>query len=337
MEELKKKDNESKEEFIARVYDSKIKNNLTNADCANIINKEFGTNWRESYCRGIAKNFKKGYESALKKSEVQFDNTVMIINDLHCPFERSDVLDIIKKHAHEITTLVINGDFLDCYAISSFSKIKTKDFEDELIYGYEFLKKIRAVLNNGQQIIFTQGNHCMRWKTIIQKMQEKDLQRFINPNILEMFSEGFTIYKDNKKVYYKPIEGIQVISHWYIQIDRMIICHPLTFSAIKGKSLENNVSHFINKGLDFDLVVFGHTHKYASGIVDRYGSKFAVENPCLCKPQGYADSGKLGYTPQAYGYTIVKYNKDEHIDINNIKTYLLNEEEDVTSQYKIEL
>ena len=103
MKDLKKRDNESKEEFIARIYDSKIKNNLKNEDCAKIINEEFGTNWRESYCRGIAKNFKKGYESALKKSEVQFDNTVMIINDLHCPFERSDVLDIIKKHAHEIT------------------------------------------------------------------------------------------------------------------------------------------------------------------------------------------------------------------------------------------
>ena len=28
MENLKKRDNESKEEFIARVYDSKVKNNL---------------------------------------------------------------------------------------------------------------------------------------------------------------------------------------------------------------------------------------------------------------------------------------------------------------------
>lgn len=335
MEELKKKQNESKEEFIARVYDSKVKNNLKNEDCARIINEEFGTNWRESYCRGIAKNFKKGYESALKSQSVQFDNTVMIINDLHCPFERSDVLDIIKKHAHEITKLVIAGDLADCSAISSFKHIKNETLLDELNYTYEFMKKVRAILNNGQEIIIFNGNHEERLRTLICKMHEKDLQKFINPNILEMLVDGYTIYEDNKKKQIKGIEGITVVPHWYIQLDRMVICHPKDFSRVKGKMLESVTEYFVNKGFDFDLVVFGHTHKFSCGIIDRRSNKIALENFCMCKPQDYADCGKLGYTNQAYGYSIIKYNNDEKINFNNIEYYNLDEEEDTTAQYKL--
>lgn len=65
---FKKKDNESKEHYIYRMYNNKIENNLTNKEVANIINKELDSDCQESYFRGIYKNFKIGYEEALENN-----------------------------------------------------------------------------------------------------------------------------------------------------------------------------------------------------------------------------------------------------------------------------
>ena len=66
-EELKKKENESKEHYINRIYSSKVENNLTNKEVAEIINNELGTSCQESYFRGIHKNYSIGYNECLEK------------------------------------------------------------------------------------------------------------------------------------------------------------------------------------------------------------------------------------------------------------------------------
>jgi len=268
----------------------------------------------------------------------KFDKSIMVINDLHLPFERKDVLEIIEKHKNEITTLVIGGDLMDCKSISKFHQIKTLTVEEELIYAYNFLKEVRRVLNNGQNIIVINGNHEERWYRDICELSKKDMQKFVNPNILGMIIEGFTIYEEGARRRYEGLEGIIYIPHWFVNIDKkIIVCHPKNFSAVKGKMLENGVQHFVNRGEEFDVLVLGHTHKYSNGIVDRYQGKFAIENGCLCQPQSYADSGKLNFTPQAYCYTIIKYNDDEPVDYNNIKTYFLDEYIDNGEVYQINI
>lgn len=267
-----------------------------------------------------------------------FDKSIMIINDLHLPFERSDVLDIINKHRNEITTLVIAGDLMDCQSISFFPKIKTLTLEEELVYTYEFIKKVRKILDNNQKIIIFNGNHEERWYKDICNMHEKDMQKFINPNLIDMIVEGFTIYENGKKKKYEGIDGITYIPHWFVNIDeKLIVCHPKGFSISKGKMLENTAQHFINRDEKFDVLVFGHTHKHSTGVVDRHTGKYVVENGCLCKPQEYADTGKLNYTPQYYCYTIVKYNGNEKINYNDIKVYHLDEEKQNEASFKVEL
>lgn len=268
----------------------------------------------------------------------KFDKSIMVINDLHLPFERKDVLEIIEKHKNEITTLVIGGDLMDCKSISKFHQIKTLTVEEELIYAYNFLKEVRKILDNGQNIIIINGNHEERWYRDICELSKKDMQKFVNPNILDMIIEGFTIYEEGSRRRYEGLEGIIYIPHWFVNIDKkIIVCHPKNFSAAKGKMLENGVQHFVNRGEEFDVLVLGHTHKYSNGIVDRYQGKFAIENGCLCQPQSYADSGKLNFTPQAYCYTIIKYNDDEPVDYNNIKTYFLDEYIDNGEVYQINI
>jgi len=333
-EKLKIRQNEEKEEYIWRMYENKIANELTNNQVRDVICNMLNINVRESYLRGIAKNFGIGY----KKKEINdnFDKSVMIINDIHAPFEREDLLEIITKHANEIDTLVIGGDFMDCETISSFPKINRSSLNEELIYSYNLMKKIRKILNKGQRIVLINGNHEERLKMMISKMHEKDLQKFINPNILEMLVDGFTIYEDNKKIKYEGVQGVTYIPHWYVNIDnKIIISHPKDFSGVDGKMCEKISEHFLNKHEEFEILLFAHTHKYSQMKVSRRQGVYVVENGCLCKNHEYADIGKLGYTPQDYCYTIIKYNNEEKINYNNIQVYHLDDLETKQENYKV--
>lgn len=65
-DELKIRDNESKNAFIHRVYSSKVENGLTNQMCKDIINKELRTDYAESSLRGIYKVYSEVYDEILE-------------------------------------------------------------------------------------------------------------------------------------------------------------------------------------------------------------------------------------------------------------------------------
>ena len=328
---IKKQLGETDFDYKARLYRNRSIYNLSWQEVGKLLGKEQNADHirKTSY----------GYLEAIKdENNIKFDKSVMIINDIHLPHEREDVLDIISKHSNEITHLVIAGDLMDCESISSFPNIKQMTLKDEIIYAYEFMKKVRKILNNKQQILICNGNHEERMCTTIKKLHEKDLQQFINPNVIDMLVEGFTIYENDKKLKYAPIEGITYIPHWYINIDdKIIVSHPKDFSSVNGKMCEKVAEHFLNKHMKFDVLVFGHTHKFSTLKVTRRQDAFVIENGCLCKNHDYADCGKLSYNNQCYCYTIIKYNNDEKININNIKTYHLEELETKYDNYKVSI
>jgi len=314
-----RRENESLMDYEERLYRNQFLYGLSWED----INKLLGLEQHPDSTRKASYGYLKRVD---QERENKFDKSVMIINDIHLPFEREDVLEIINKHKNEINTLVIGGDLINCKSISKYPQIKTITLEEELIYTYEFLKKVRKILDNGQKIIIINGNHEERWYRDICNLHEKDMQKFINPYLIGMITEGFTIYNEDKKKKYEGLSDIVYIPHWFVNIDnKIIVCHQKDFSKVKGKMLESATQHFLNRNEEFDVLVITHTHKYSSGLVDRFQNKFAIENGCLCQPQKYADNGKLNYAPQSYCYTIIKYNNDEKVNYNNIKTYFLDE------------
>ena len=337
MKELLRREKESQSDFEKRlIYGKLVDNTLKDYDCTEmykaLYDVDISTTEARKRCYGIL-------NSINSKIEKIYDKSIMFINDIHVPYQRDDLLQIIAKHKEEITHLCIIGDFLDCYSISSFSKIRQTTLKEEVLTGYEVLKQIRKILNNNQKIIMLKGNHEDRWRKVIENLKDEDMQSFINPNILEMYSEGFTIYDKGKRKKYPPIENLTVINHWYAIIDGIVACHPLTFSNTKGSVVEKCSQHFLSKGVDFDLVIFAHTHKYTSAVTERFSNKFVIENCCMCKTQEYADTGKLNYSRQTYGYTIVKYNTGDRVTLNNCKSYILDPEpEELDFQkYNLEL
>lgn len=317
---MKRKDGESLLDYKVRLFQNRKEYGLDWKDIADILHDDVNPHTVRKGARG----YLQAYNDIC--NDVKFDKSILMINDVHLPFERSDVLEVIKKHSKQITHLFFGGDLLDCYSISKFPHGNHLSIKDELIYGHKWLKEVRKILGNDIPIYLIKGNHCARWTKEI--LKDETLQNFINPEILQMYEDGFQLFIDGKKHEFEPIHNLHYIPKWYANIDNKIIyCHPLDFSSVDGKITEKVAEHFLNKGEEFEICVNAHTHKYCQQTISRRQGVFVVENGCMCKPMGYADTGKLGYTPQHYCYTIVKYNDDEKINFNNIKVHHLNEED----------
>ena len=132
MENLyERRENESDKDYEYRLY----KNQSLYGISWEQINELLGLEQHPDSTRKASYGYIKRAEQEMSHS---FDKSIMVINDLHLPFERKDTLEIINNHSSEINTLVIGGDLMDCQSISTFPKIRTLTLEEELIYTYEF-------------------------------------------------------------------------------------------------------------------------------------------------------------------------------------------------------
>lgn len=248
---------------------------------------------------------------------------VMIINDLHIPYVNRKILDEIEKHK-DMDELIIGGDMADCMSCSSFPHLEDVTLEEELVAVYNFTEEINKIINH-KPIKAILGNHCARLEKEISKLHKKDLARFIDHQFLRMISDGFTLFDANgKKRIYKGIENFHYHHKWSKKFyDNLMVAHPVSFSGVPAKTLEDTITYFLNSGEieRGDIVLIGHTHHYSQLISSRRSSIFGIENGTCAIPMDYSDKGRLGYTPQTNCYTIVEFFEGEKINPNDIKTY----------------
>ena len=67
----------------------------------------------------------------------------LVLSDLHCPYQRDDILSIVEKHKDEIDTLVLGGDVIDCYSISSYPTLEPRPLVTEMASCHRLLKGIQ--------------------------------------------------------------------------------------------------------------------------------------------------------------------------------------------------
>lgn len=276
----------------------------------------------------IAEIFKKAKKIEEGINEIEIENKVsdvkkkvMIINDVHVPYQHEELLNEIKKHS-DIDYLVIGGDLIDCESCSSFQMLERPTLEEELVAAHEFIQEINKIIN--AEIICIKGNHEERLEREICKMQNKGLQRLLDSQLLRMLEEGFKFNIGTKRKQYKAIENFKYIDKWYARLfDNLVICHPKDFSNVPAKIAEKSAEYFLNRDVieKDDIIFIGHTHKFSQIVSTRRQDVFVVENGCSCKPMDYSDRGNLNYGNQVNCYTIVEFEEGCKIDRNDIKTY----------------
>ena len=246
---------------------------------------------------------------------------VLVLSDLHIPYHRGDIVDIVKKHKDEISMIIFNGDIIDCKPISKFVELGRGTLINEMATCHGLLKEIDNLTPNIRKVMIL-GNHENRMEKYMATKQS-ELNDLHSSNILREICDGFKRADHNKGtiVYYNKLPNYEILDNWFFEYNGMICCHPLSFSKIPARTAYNAIEYFVRNGFNFDTCLVAHTHHY--GACMNLG-KYTVETGCLCKPQPYSSVGKLNYVPQDYGYHLAVF-KNGKYDINESRNYILKE------------
>lgn len=177
----------------------------------------------------------------MKKSKLE---RILLIPDTHVPYHDKRALDLVHKVAKSFKPhqIVIGGDFIDNYTVSSHSKnpnraMKLKEEVDATIKELERFKRLGA-----DKLVFLGGNHEDRLERYLMDRAPELYNIISTPKILELDRMGY-IYSPYKEAY---------------KIGKLILTHDL------GKA--GRTAHL--KALDDshqNIVIF-HTHRLGYAV-----------------------------------------------------------------------
>lgn len=126
-------------------------------------------------------------------------NKFIVLSDIHFPYQDDKALKAVYEflEQHPVDTIILNGDILDFYDVSSFDKdpARINSLQKEIDMAQKFFKKLRQLAPNAR-IVFVKGNHCSRLERYLKKHPELySLDALKLPNLLGL--DKFNIeYKD---------------------------------------------------------------------------------------------------------------------------------------------
>ncbi|NPV12740.1 MAG: hypothetical protein HPY57_13215 [Ignavibacteria bacterium] len=107
--------------------------------------------------KSIANNF--------NRFEITGDHNILVLSDIHIPYHSEQALEIAVNSGKrkKIDTVILNGDIIDCYAVSRWERDPDKRFlRDEIMLTREFIHYLRQKFKSAD-IIFKYGNHEERY------------------------------------------------------------------------------------------------------------------------------------------------------------------------------
>lgn len=128
---------------------------------------------------------------------------VLILSDLHFPFQNDKAIKkaLTLGKLNKVTKIILNGDTLDCHAISRFVKNpKERNLRYEIETCREFLYSLRKQFPSAT-IIFKNGNHEQRLTTYLYTKAEEF------SDLPELTLESLLHFKQNK-IHYSPKEEV---------------------------------------------------------------------------------------------------------------------------------
>ena len=211
-----------------------------------------------------------GLEEKVKKVGV-----ILVSSDYHVKYHSRKALRTFLKISEylddRLKAQVINGDLLDCYAISKFSKDPKRllTFQEELDQAKVVLEKIKDRSNPKAEFIFNEGNHEVRFdylKTTVPALAS--LRDFSIPELMGLKDLGYRFNKLGKP---------------YKRKDYMIY-HGNLARKHSGYSAKGELDDNCFSGIT------GHTHR--GGIhykTTRVGTLMHAEGFCMCQPRAGDD------------------------------------------------
>lgn len=282
---------------------------------ADIINEELNTSYSESkyrrlYCKFNISGFPTKEEILdraivtpkkveIKQPKVQTtpktNTRILTISDLHVPYNQP--CSLLEQYANKIDVLQINGDIVDCQALSKFPKAYRKSPIDEIVMAYHYLEDLIDYLNPSK-VIVNIGNHDIRFQNYLVKNLDTDILELMPKSSVELILiDGFNRYdkETGDKTEYTALVKLdkfkdikfEFCDTWYSRCGDAIFCHPLAFSSGILQTAEKARRYFKDEGFQFKYLIMAHTHRIGYYYV---GDTRIYEQGAFC------DTDKMNYS-----------------------------------------
>lgn len=243
---------------------------------------------------------------------------ILSLSDLHMPFHDTEAIEMALEHDGNADILVLNGDMLDCYSVSSYSKDKGIPLQSEYQLALDFIKEMTSRF---QEVHLVKGNHENRVDRYLSQKLDPYSAILGNRDIVDKLSKGLILDETGftgrsynfTNVYYNEL-GLP----WLGKVGKTIFMHPDTYLAQPGATVTRGMEYLRGQlpWDSFDSIVMGHTHKQAKLIEQ---NKLLIEQGALCLTQGYLKQAEFRKRPSIVGYAVIYQDKDGNIrpDISN--------------------
>ena len=313
MAEFNRLPDETYQDYFVRLFENKALYKLDCNKIAELLNHENGHNYESSCYRKEWQSFNRGriYERELIERGVK--TRILCISDIHFPFAKP--IETFCDYVGRVDILLLNGDILDCAAISKFTKMYRTSPIEEMIGARQYLIDLIEYIQP-KQVIATYGNHDSRLGAYLAKNLDTDIQELLPETALDyLFVDGFTHYdrKLRTKTHYDPIcevfEDIKVeyVGNWHCQVGDVIFCHPRAFASNPMKTAEKAMYFFRNEGKQFKALVMAHTHRVGDYKI---GNTKIYEQGAACETDKMNYNDGMLINSQKQGFAYICLDKD---------------------------
>lgn len=229
---------------------------------------------------------------------------VLYMSDLHIPFTMYDLVQHAVNENKDANILVLNGDLLDLFAVSTFAKDKTVALKRELQEGRTLLEQLAEVFDD---IVVVEGNHERRLKNYIKNVIPVDMHFLFPQDVLQVVKDG-TVFD------LEPLENVHIVGSWWVKLFDTIFAHPDNYSSVTMRTVIQTSEHFLLvKNVPHRACVIGHTHQ-AGKLIDR--GRLVMETGCMSHDMDYKHGSKFIKTTWTRAYAVFLFDENGEVQFN---------------------
>ena len=314
---------ENRYDKIKRIVESKLVDRI-DKDYTELSEEAFGKAYSSDVARRMFYGAKKVID-AIEEDEERVnedESRILCISDMHIPFNR-DIKEFFK-YKGKVDTLVLNGDIIDNYSMSSFTKMYRLSLVEELIRARELLIELIEEIEPKKVTVVT-GNHEIRLgKKIADKIGSDLLDLMPRDALAFLFDTGFNYYDRIKKckTVYTPIDEevdceVNYVGNFWTKEGKTIFVHPQAFRGTTLGTVGKAYDYFTAIGEDFQSIIMAHTHKLGMYVMN---DKYLYEQG-TCANLNHMDYQdlKLPKSSQVNGYMYIIQDKDGNLIYDKTK------------------
>lgn len=228
---------------------------------------------------------------------------VLVISDLHVPYHDVEALSVAIDYgrAHDVNCIFINGDLMDFFQVSRFTKVHRKrSVAQELETARQLLTAINDTFP-GVPIYFLLGNHDVRLQNYLAEKAPEllDMEEFRLEELLEARKHNMVVL--DEKVLVKI--GKLTVTHGHLLIRGIMA--PV--NSARGAFMKAKASTLIS-----------HVHKVSTHVETTINGKTIVcySTGCMCELNP-------DYVPFAnnysHGFAFVRTEKGGNFRVKNLQ------------------